>query len=61
MGEVYRAHDSRVNRDVALKILPDGFASDPDRLAFDVRIGQVPPSPRAYHVHAAALAGLRVG
>src|SRR5690349_12955689 len=33
MGEVYRARDSKLNRDVALKILPEGFASDADRLA----------------------------
>jgi TolB-like protein/Tfp pilus assembly protein PilF len=33
MGEVYRARDTKLNRDVALKILPDAFARDADRLA----------------------------
>ena len=33
MGEVYRARDTKLNRDVALKILSEAFASDPERLA----------------------------
>jgi serine/threonine protein kinase/Tol biopolymer transport system component len=31
MGEVYRAHDTRLGRDVAIKILPHGFSADPNR------------------------------
>ena len=33
MGEVYRARDARLDRDVAIKILPDAFVHDPDRVA----------------------------
>ena len=41
MGEVWRATDTQLNRDVALKILPDAFATDPDRIARFQREAQV--------------------
>ncbi len=33
MGEVWQARDTTLDRDVALKVLPEAFTSDPDRLA----------------------------
>src|SRR6202140_2758076 len=33
MGEVYRAHDTKLARDVAIKVLPEAFAHDPERLS----------------------------
>ena len=41
MGQVYQATDNKLNRQVALKILPEAFASDPDRLARFQREAQV--------------------
>src|SRR5262245_13191585 len=40
MGEVYRARDTKLNRDVAIKVLPELFAADPDRLARFTREAQ---------------------
>ena len=41
MGVVYRATDTKLNRDVAIKVLPDSFAADPDRMARFTREAQV--------------------
>jgi serine/threonine protein kinase len=40
MGEVYRARDTKLHRDVAIKVLPDRFASNPERLARFTREAQ---------------------
>ena len=56
MGEVYRARDTKLNRDVALKVLPEAFASDHDRLTRLRREAQVLASLN--HPHIAAIYGL---
>jgi serine/threonine protein kinase len=56
MGEVYRARDTQLNRDVALKVLPADFASDPDRLGRFQREAQVLATFN--HPHIAQIYGL---
>ena len=54
MGEVYRARDTKLNREVALKVLPDVFARDPERLARFQREAEVLASlnhPNIAHIH----------
>ena len=56
MGQVYQATDTKLNRQVALKILPEAFATDPDRLARFQREAQVLASLN--HPGIAAIYGL---
>jgi eukaryotic-like serine/threonine-protein kinase len=50
MGEVYRARDSKLGRDVALKILPKAFMADSDRVARFHREAQVLASLNHPHI-----------
>src|SRR5579862_8783244 len=56
MGAVYRARDTKLNRDVAIKVLTDAFAADPDRLARFTREAQVLASLN--HPNIAAIYGV---
>src|SRR5262245_65997870 len=54
MGEVYRARDSKLEREVAIKILPDALASDADRVARFEREAKTLASlnhPNIAHIH----------
>jgi serine/threonine protein kinase len=50
MGEVYRAKDTKLGRDVALKILPASFTNDPERVARFRREAQVLASLNQPHI-----------
>src|SRR6202521_1104803 len=56
MGEVYRARDTKLKRDVALKVLPDAFARDPERMARFQREAEVLASLK--HPNIAAIYGV---
>ena len=56
MGEVYRARDTRLGRDVAIKVLPGAFTSDPDRLARFEREARTLAALN--HPHIAAIYGI---
>ena len=56
MGQVWRARDTKLNREVALKVLPDSFANDPERLARFTREAQTLAALN--HPHIAAIYGL---
>src|SRR5262245_21152323 len=56
MGEVYRAHDTKLNRDVAIKVLPSAVAHDRDRLTRFAREARVLASLN--HPHIAAIHGV---
>src|ERR1700730_12618519 len=59
MGEVYRARDTKLKREVALKVLPDAFASDPKRMARFQREAQILASLN--HPNIAAIYGVEEG
>ena len=56
MGEVYRAHDTKLGREVALKVLPEAFSQDSDRMVRFEREARLLASLN--HPHIAAIYGL---
>ena len=56
MGEVYKARDTRLKRDVAIKVLPEAFSHDPERLARFQREAEVLATLN--HPHIPAIYGL---
>src|SRR5436190_514171 len=56
MGEVYRARDTKLDRDVAIKVLPQAFAADPERIARFQREAKTLASLN--HPHIAAIYGI---
>src|SRR5467141_896206 len=56
MGAVYRATDTKLGRDVAIKVIPENFAKDPDRIARFTREAQVLASLN--HPNIAAIYGV---
>jgi len=61
MGQVWQATDTKLDRDVALKVLPETFTSDPDRLVRFQREAQVLATQSSEHRHPCAGAGLVEG
>src|SRR6202162_1075344 len=59
MGEVYRARDTKLGRDVALKVLPESLAHDPERMARFEREAHVLASLN--HPHIATVYGFEAG
>ena len=57
MGEVYKARDTKLDRDVALKILPEAFVNDAERLARFQREAKVVASLN--HPNIAQIYGLK--
>jgi serine/threonine protein kinase len=60
MGEVYRAYDTKLNRDVALKVLPSEFANDPERMGRFKREAQLLASLSHTSIAAVAVPGFKL-